>query len=643
MNFPHLNFRKDKFDDKRAILRDKKKSLDIPKPRFKKNSLEFLKLKNKKNSVEISFPKYKKNSVELQNPREKKKSLEFQRNSKISIRYEGAKKKSVQSLNTSNIMYNNKNKLNNSKEENSSYDNSLMDYKAMGEEIKYTILEMKNNYLMEINEGLEYEEDKKKENLDEELSNSEILKRIQNIELQNNNNKIKLKKSFTNDEQNPFNKDKKDKNFKIKKPSIKNDLISNEDKEKINMDKFEIKKDMKTIIDEKYRILKKGGQIEDSYNESESDEEGEPDSYLINPETTTFFIYDTIIAIASIYSLFIISYQITEECFCPQDKNKFKTFIDFLLDILFIFDLVIHFFAETYTETDKLIQNRNKIINIYLRGWFFFDFLTAIPINIIYYYYCKSYHNQICHTYERNSIANTLVLLKFLKAIKIFKMPASKKNQFITLLTEYASDESSEKVNLTIELLLVIFGLHILSCIHIFIGKHTYPGWIYANNFQDYSISNLYMISIYYLITTMTTVGYGDIASDSFVEIIFRIILLAVGIICYSWLISSISNGINKQSYASINFSNECNILENIKREHRDLPYKIYRDIKQHLEYKNFHQQIYDKNLLINNLPYSLKNNLIFAMYKLEIEKFIFFKEFQIRILYLKFYIIFLH
>ena len=205
-------------------------------------------------------------------------------------------------------------------------------------------------------------------------------------------------------------------------------------------------------------------------------------------------------------------------------------------------------------------------------------------------------------------------------------MPATKKNQLISLLTELASDNTTEKVGLIIELLLVIFCLHILSCIHIFIGKYTYPGWIFANELKDNSIFNLYVTSIYYLITTMTTVGYGDISSDSFVEIIFRIILLAVGIICYSWIISSISNGINKQSYASINYSNECNVLENIRRENADLTFELYSEIQKHLEYKNFHQQIYDKNLLIDSLPDSLKNNLIFSMYKMEIEKFSFFK-----------------
>jgi CRP-like cAMP-binding protein len=124
----------------------------------------------------------------------------------------------------------------------------------------------------------------------------------------------------------------------------------------------------------------------------------------------------------------------------------------------------------------------------------------------------------------------------------------------------------------------------------------------------------------------MTTVGYGDIQGDSFLEIIFRLILLAIGIIVYSWLISSISNSINKESFASINYSNECKILEQIRKTHRNLPYSLYWKIIRYLKDKHFYQTKYDKNLLIMSLPYTLKNDLYLSMYKLTLERFYFFK-----------------
>ena len=509
-NFLNFNIKKDnKLDGKKTIImHNKKKSLDIVKTKIKKKSLEFQKQKTKKNSFEIAMPRVKKKSLEIPKSREKKNSLEFnrKRNSNMSNRYEEAKRKSI---NSSYIAYN----LNNSRDGNSSNDISQMDYKAMGEEIKYTILEMKNNFLLENNDGIDmYKENKKNEDFEKGLTNSEILRRIENPELIKNNFKNKLKKIPTKEELSPLYKEEKEK--KINQSSIKHKFITNEIlKCGDTKDKFEIKKDMKTLIEEKFRVYRQGGQIEDSYNESESDEEGEPDNFLINPETNIFFIYDTIIVFIAVYSLAAISYQITGDCFCQENHNNLKFFFELISDIIFLIDLIINFFLEYYTETNKLIKNRKKIIKNYLRGWFFFDFLSALPMNIIYYYYCKIYEFPICHTYERNGLVSALLLLKCLKTIKIFKIPVTKKNQFISYLAELASDETTENVNLTIELLLVIFGLHILSCIHIFIGKHTYPGWIYANNFQDYSVLNLYMISVYYLITTMTTVGYGDISS----------------------------------------------------------------------------------------------------------------------------------
>jgi len=615
----NLNYKKENADDSKSIIiQNKKKLFEFQGPEI----LETQNKKSKKKSLEIPKQRNKKNSLEIQKPRNKKNSLEFfkQRNSQFSNKQEITRTKSIFSYN--GIKYNNNNG-------NSSFSGSEIDYKGIGEEIKYTILEMKNT-LMDVKDGLDiYKENSSVGDFDEGLTSYEIIKDLQNGNSKNKK-KSKFRKSLTNDQ--PINLNKKGNNLKLEKLNCKNKIVNYKSNKILRRgfkksEKFDLRKNnIKAFMEEKYRAYRKGGQIEDSYNESESDEEGEPDSFLINPETTAFFIYDTIIAISAIYSLIFIPYEMADDCFCYKRKNIYSIYIKFIIDILFMVDVIINFFLEFYSKTEKLIKIRSKIINNYLTGWFFFDLLNAVPMNIIYHYYCKNHPFKICHTYEKNSPSYLLVSLKCLKALKIFKMPATKKNQFISRLTELASDNTTETVDLIIELLLVIFGLHILSCIHIFIGKYTYPGWFFANEFQEHSIFNLYMISVYYLITTMTTVGYGDISSDSLVEIIFRIILLAVGIICYSWLISSISNGINKQSYASMNFSNECIVLENIRRENADLTFQLYNEIKKHLEYKNFHQQIYDKNLLINSLPYSLKNNLIFSMYKIEIEKFNFFK-----------------
>ena len=552
-----------------------------------------LKLKEKKKSVDLYRARMLKRRVSYQ-------SFKYLRPRGSNVSNQNINRK--KSLNNSFITYNHNTKNDGLKRNiNASFEDSDIDYNGIEKDIKCAILEMKNNCLLEIKRASCDEiEISKKNHLKGDL-NSNLMK-SKTIDINNKNKSLS----------------------KNKEKTIKNKINN----EKINIINDKEKVD-KININEKFRFYRKGGVIEDSFDETESDEDPEEDKYLINPETTLFFIYDMIIAISSFYSLIFAPYGITIDCFCENNIKRSRYYINYIIDILFIIDLIINFFLQYYDNKDNLIKKRKKIVEKYIKGWFFFDFLTALPFNNILDYYCKKYYLiQICHTYEKYVFIYYFVLLKCLKAFKIFKMNATKKNQFITKIKESISQDPSynETMNLVIEILLIFFGLHILSCIHIFISKHTYPGWIFSNNFQNYSLLNLYMISLYYLIQTMTTVGYGDISSDSFIEIIFRIILLAVGIICYSWIISNISNGINKQSYASINFTNDCLTLENIRQEHNELPFKVYSEIKNYLEYKHFHQKIYDKNLLIKSLPYTLKNNLIFSMFKTEIKRFKFFK-----------------
>ena len=520
------------------------------------------------------------------------------------------------------------------------------DFKAIEQDVRCSILEMRRNCLWEIRRQ-SHDIENIFENVDKTFKTKSSLGNMKK--------KISMKfleDLYINKEDNNMNKIKKFNTFKIKKVKYNNESNSQNNKiseinDNINHD-FEEKNKKKYISSkilfrlkhqgknshfprDKFRFLGRGGQIIDSNNENESDEESDPEGFLINPETKFIFIYDAIIAIVALYSLIYIPIELANNyCFCSSNINIFKTFINFIFDILFIIDLFTGFFREFYTKEDeKLIKNKRKIFNNYVRGYFFLDLLTSLPINILIFYICKRHNNEVCFTFQKsNNSIYYLMLSRCLKSIKLFKIAIRKKNQFVTQIVEKCSDYSilDEFMELFSKISFVIAGLHLLSRIYIFIGRHVYPGWIFKNEFQNYSSLNLYMISLYYMITTMTTVGYGEIQSDSFIEIVFRIILLAVGIICYSWLISSISNGINKQSYASINYSNECLLLENIRRSHRDLPYKIYFAVKKHLEYKHFRQKKFDKDLLINNLPYSLKNNLIFSMYKPAIEKFHFFK-----------------
>lgn len=58
--------------------------------------------------------------------------------------------------------------------------------------------------------------------------------------------------------------------------------------------------------------------------------------------------------------------------------------------------------------------------------------------------------------------------------------------------------------------------------------------WIHANGFTNETASSLYVICIYFTITTIATVGYGDISATNDMERVICCLLMVVGVSFFS-------------------------------------------------------------------------------------------------------------
>ena len=67
-------------------------------------------------------------------------------------------------------------------------------------------------------------------------------------------------------------------------------------------------------------------------------------------------------------------------------------------------------------------------------------------------------------------------------------------------------------------------------------------------------MADLYWISFYWTITTVTTVGYGDISGTNTAERIFCAITMVVGVIAFSFVNGALASIISEsdQAYAKI-------------------------------------------------------------------------------------------
>lgn len=83
--------------------------------------------------------------------------------------------------------------------------------------------------------------------------------------------------------------------------------------------------------------------------------------------------------------------------------------------------------------------------------------------------------------------------------------------------------------------------VHVFACIFWFIGHVELPGesWLNLTEVLDEPEMIQYFHSVYYITTTILTIGYGDIHPVTFPEIIVVIIIEGVGVFFYNFLVSN--------------------------------------------------------------------------------------------------------
>ena len=382
----------------------------------------------------------------------------------------------------------------------------------------------------------------------------------------------------------------------------------------------------KNKYDEKFRKLERIKEIFDSFDDEEYEEEMEID-YYISPNSYFIIIFDWIIFLSSMFYLIYVPYIFSKNRILVGE-GKVCSILLILIDFFYILDLIINCFR-AYHNFDEKLERRTKIIFLhYLQTWLLFDLIQAIPYYTIFAFLekrCIYYNLCLSEGYNYNHINPILYLIILIKIFKAYKM--LKENNAISSFGEILSEnEFIDNYNyIFFSIFYSLCFLNLSSSLFIYLGRNSYPGWIMKINIYDESYINIYVTSVYYILVTITTVGYGDITGSSYPEITYQMFLLIIGTLAYSFIVSYISNYIVKSNHKSIAFEKNVSILKEIKRQNPHLKDSIYKEVLKNL----FNEQLYEKNdksVLFDCLPYTLKNKLIIEIYKPFINNLVLFK-----------------
>ena len=252
---------------------------------------------------------------------------------------------------------------------------------------------------------------------------------------------------------------------------------------------------------------------------------------LFKPNGQRMMLWDLFVILAIIYSVFEVPLQIGFKSNILQTSGEIG--MNYFITTIFFADLLVTFNIPFYSrKLDSLIIDRKKIATRYMKAWFWIDLVAALPFDDI-LASLSSNGNQSQAQLRSIKLIRIIRLTRLGKLYKLTKMGAVKD----WLDNKNISPAFMNVLMLVLQLTIIS---HLTACFWFFIttsdatgviqpkvpiidDQFIYPLRTWATEFgnaigdtltvipyQYADISSQYIASLYFVFTTLFTVGYGN-------------------------------------------------------------------------------------------------------------------------------------
>lgn len=336
-------------------------------------------------------------------------------------------------------------------------------------------------------------------------------------------------------------------------------------------------------------------------------------SLLISHVSRWKSIYDFMVLLLINISTVFLLYKFV---FYP-DYYYFIDNINPYIEILFFIYIILNFFQKYKDKkTGKIVASYRKIALKYLLGWFIIDFLSIFPFKL----FLSRYKFYIYY-----KLIRIIRLPKLLQMISFYKLKQIAKAFLLSNPRKKYKDY--HKITQTVKLFwliaISILVTYILTCTWYWackeIEKIETQSFIIKYELRGARPFDKLLISFYFVLTILTTAGFGDYVPISIYEQVIALFFMIFGAFGFSYFIavmSEASQEIEDQTLQLQKCYREINEKINkrlIKKIDKQVTYYVKKDVNCFVDNNNY---------VINSLPLHLKEKIFNFYWKEFYENF---------------------
>ena len=255
---------------------------------------------------------------------------------------------------------------------------------------------------------------------------------------------------------------------------------------------------------------------------------------VVIPSSPSKSRWDVFILLLIVYSAVTVPVRV---CFSAEATTwSLIWWFEVVMSLSFMCDLFLSF-CTAYHSEGTWITSHSEIAKRYLMGWFWIDAPSSIPVELI---------QLVVTSSDQVTLLRLLRLLRLIRLMRLLKI-----GQYVD------SIEESYDINLRVLRLVgvvakVLFVSHLLGCFWFYVGSAepedegsgtAEQSWLSV--YDDGSalsapVDRQYLYSVYWALTTLTTVGYGDITAQNDSERAYTMFALLVSAIIFAYLMGDV-------------------------------------------------------------------------------------------------------
>uniref|UniRef100_A0A087Y384 Voltage-gated delayed rectifier potassium channel KCNH4 n=1 Tax=Poecilia formosa TaxID=48698 RepID=A0A087Y384_POEFO len=328
-------------------------------------------------------------------------------------------------------------------------------------------------------------------------------------------------------------------------------------------------------------------------------------------------MWDWLILLATFYVAVTVPFNV---CFVSHSEGgdrlslvtRSTTWSDIAVEMLFIADIILNFRTTYVSQSGQVVYDTRSICLHYFTTWFFVDLIAALPFDLLYAFNISVLQTSLVH------LLKTVRLLRLLRLLQKL-------------------DRYSQYSAVVLTLLMSVFALlaHWMACIWYIIGRKEIEssdpvtwdiGWLqdlgkrletpYINRtIGGPSIPSAYIASLYFTLSSLTSVGFGNVCANTDAEKIFSICIMLIGALMHAVVFGNVTAIIQRMYSRRSLYHTRMKDLKDFIRVHR-LPQQLKQRMLEYFQATWSVNNGINTNELLHDFPDELRADIAMHLNK---------------------------